>query len=299
MKVDVAKKLRAHTEAEASQIDTATQLQILANGNEILINANTMGGGDHAVQSDLTIYLPRNASVNLATRNGDVTVAQRSGGVQVSDSHGDVTLTDIAGDVVLSLRSGNLRASKIDGNIAVNGRLDELDVSDIAGTVNVNADVMNSVTLARLAKATSYHSSRTDLEMAALPGELTLESGDLKGSRITGPVRLTTRSKDISLDDVSGDAHIENANGGLELKVSRPLGALQLSNRNADIRLVLPAQAAFRINATVRHGEIQSDFGSINVSSEHGDSNAAGSFGSGGPELQISNEHGDVQIRKS
>jgi DUF4097 and DUF4098 domain-containing protein YvlB len=298
IKVVVAKKLRAHDQAEASRLDASTRVLISANGSEILVNANTLGGGERSVESDLTIYLPRQASANIATRQGDVSVTQRSGEVQVSDSHGDVSLDEVTGDAALSLRGGSLRGTKINGNINVSGRVDDLYLADINGSVNVNADVMDTLTLARVAKATSYHSSRTDLELAGLPGQLTLESGELKASQVTGPVRVATRSKDIHLEDVSGDVHVENSNGELELKARLPLGTLQLSNRNANVRLVLPAQAAFRLNANVRRGDIHCDFHGMDIFTDRGDTHASGTIGSGGPQLDIANEHGDVQIQK-
>jgi DUF4097 and DUF4098 domain-containing protein YvlB len=300
LKVVVAKRLRAHSESEANQLDSSTRVQVTRNGSEVLINANTLGGGERSVESDLTIYLPRRASANLATRDGDVTVTQRTGDVQVSDAHGDVNLNEVAGDSAVALRGGSLRAAKLDGNVNVTGRVDDLYLTDIQGTVNINGDVMENLTLARVAKAVSYHSSRTDLEFAALPGQLTLESDELKANQITGPLRLATRSKAIHLEDVSGDVHLENSNGEVELKASRlPLGALHLSNRNADIRVILPAQAAFRLNVNVRRGDIQSDFHGTDIFTERGDSHGSGTVGSGGPQLDITNEHGDVQIRKS
>ena len=44
---------------------------------------------------------------------------------------------------------------------------------------------------------------------AKLDGDLDLDSGDLRATNITGPVRLSTRSKDIVLDGVVGDVRLK------------------------------------------------------------------------------------------
>jgi DUF4097 and DUF4098 domain-containing protein YvlB len=300
IKVVVTKKLRATDQADADKADTATRALISVSGSEVLLNANTIGAGNRAVESDMIIYLPRKAMISVATRQGDVSISGRTGDVQVSNSHGDVNLNDLSGDVTVSLRQGSLKIVKVTGNVVVDGRLNEVTVADVTGSVRVNGDVMDGLTLAHVARQVTYRSSRTDLEFASLPGELTMQSGDIKAKQMTGPVRLTTRSKDIHIDDVSGDVHIENSNGILEVHTAKlPLGSLQLSNRNADIRVVLPARAAFQLDASTRRGDITSDFGGINVSTSRGESRAAGSVGSGGPRLEINNEHGDVEIRKA
>ena len=298
LKVMVTKRLRAHDQADADKQDNATKVQISVNGSEVLVNANTTGAGSRGVDSDLVIYLPRRAAVNVAANHGDITISGRDGEVQVSDSHGDTTISDVVGNVHVAMH-GSVHASKITGDVRVDGRPDEVNVDDVSGSLMIAGDVMDSMTLARIGKTVTYHSSRTELEMASLPGDLTLESDDLTGKQISGPLRLVTRSKDIHLDDVSGDANVENANGELEFHAGKPLGNLQLTNKNADINLFLPGGASFQVNATVRRGEISSDFGGISTSNSENEGRASGVFGSGGPKVEISNEHGDVQIRKA
>jgi DUF4097 and DUF4098 domain-containing protein YvlB len=299
IKVVVSKKLRAEDQAEADKADAATRATLTVNGSEVLLNANTAGAGSRGVRSDLTVYVPRQAAVNAVTRRGDVTITGRTGDVQVSDSHGDVALNDVTGGAHLAMNHGSVHVSHLTGDLVVQGRMEDVNLSDVTGSAAVNGDVMDALILAHISKQVSYHSSRTDLELASLAGNMRLESGDLQGKGIAGPVRLTTRSKDIHLEEVSGEVRIENSNGALELESKLPLGELRLSNRNADIRLVLPLKAAFEIDAATKHGDIHSDFMGISVSGSHGESRASGVVGSGGPRLVINNEHGDVEIVKA
>ena len=142
-----------------------------------------------------------------------------------------------------------------------------------------------------------FKSSRTDLEFANLKGDLDLDSGDLRASDITGPVRLITRSKDIRLDGVNGDVRVKDENGTVELRMLK-IGSVDVDNRKGDVELYLPEKAAFQIDARARNGEVQSDFNELNVSNQNDTGTATGSIGSNGPRISINNEHGTIDIRK-
>ncbi len=299
IKVTVAKHVRAADEQEANKTDQATHPQITVTGNEVLLNANTSSGGSRWVASDLEIFVPRDASVNVATRNGDINIRARNGDVQISDSHGTVTLDDIKGNVSINLRRGTARVAKVSGDVTIDGEVEEANVSDIGGGVTLNGGVTDTLSLARVGKGVRYQSNRTTMQFAKLDGELTLSGGDLNVKQVTGPVQLSTRSKEIHLDDVTGEVRVENSNGIIEVQSKLPLGAMQLSNRRGSVRVVLPAKAAFQIDARTRRGDINSDFPGLSVQSGHQQSTASGTIGSGGPRLDIETDGGDVEIRKA
>ena len=99
--------------------------------------------------------------------------------------------------------------------------------------------------LARIAKTVTFKSSRTDMEFSRIEGTLDLDSDDLHAEQITGPLHLTTRSKNIRLEEVSGDVRLQDDNGAVEIGM-RTLGNVQIDNRNGDIQLSLPDKAGFR-----------------------------------------------------
>src|SRR5579863_5541007 len=117
------------------------------------------------------------------------------------------------------------------------------------------------------------------MELSRLEGSLDLDSDDLHADEITGPLHLTTRSKNIRLDGVSGDVRLQNDNGTVELGM-RTVGNVQIDNRSGDVQLSLPDKAGFRLDARTRDGEIQSDFPELKVSNDEHESKASGSVGS-------------------
>jgi len=298
IKIDVQKKVRAKDQEEAQKFDSSTPPVITVEGNVVTVNANTAGAGSGSVQSDLQINVPRKAAVDISTRHGDVTVRGRSGDVKTSTSHGDMTVEAVTGNVTLDSHRGSLHVNDITGDVTVGGRVNDSNIANVSGNVNLTGEFFGDMNLAKIGKGVTFRSSRTDMEFGKLDGDLTMESGDLRAKSLFGPMRLITRSKDIHLEGLTGDIRLENSNGTVEINSAKPLGRIEITNTKGDVRLELPAQAAFQIEASTRRGDINNDFG-LKVDSSNGTSRTSGSVGSGGPMLQISNEYGNVEIRKA
>jgi hypothetical protein len=295
--VSVHKRLNAESQEEADKRNTETKPQITVANHTVNLNANTQGSGDHWVVTDLDVSLPRSASVVVSTRRGDVSVLGRDADVDVSNQRGNVAVSNVKGKVSLHLERSSARVSQVASDVSVEGRADDVSVEDVKGSVRLNGDFTESLKLARIAKAATFKSSRTEIGMSRLDGNLDLDSGDLQANDITGPVRLETRSKDIRLAGVSGDLRLQDENGVVEIRVSK-LGSMQVSNRRGDIQIYLPPQAGFQVDAHARNGEIQSDFSELKINNANDQAVASGTVGGGGPRLTLNNVHGTIEIRR-
>ena len=296
--VVVRKRVAAENQNDADKYNTETKPTITAIGGLVTVDAKTEGAGDHPVQSDLDISVPRKVSVTIESRRGDVNVTGRDAAVNISAQHSDTTVEDVSGNVKISQEKGSARAQQVNGDVHVEGRLNEVAVSDVKGTVQLDGEFQESVKLERIAKTVTFKSSRTDMEFSRIDGTLDLDSDELHAGEITGPLRLNTRSKNIRLDGLSGDVRLQDDNGAVEL-VMRSVGNMQIDNRNGDIQLSLPEKAGFRLDARTRDGEIQSDFAELTVSNQEHESKANGSVGSGSSHIVINNEHDNIEIRKA
>jgi len=163
--------------------------------------------------------------------------------------------------------------------------------------VHLNGEFQESVRLVRVTKGVTFRSSRTDMEFARLDGRLDLDSGDLRADSLNGPMRLTTRSKDISLEGLSGDLRLENNNGSVTVGLHKP-GNIQIDNRKGDTQVSIPPNTPLKVEARTRQGEIESDFAELKVESQDRQSTANGSIGSNGPHLIINSDNGTIEIRK-
>jgi DUF4097 and DUF4098 domain-containing protein YvlB len=297
IKVVIDKKVHADNQQDADKYNAGTKPQITVSDKVVTVNANTQGAGEHGVTTDMQIFIPRKAAVVISTKHGDVNVNGRDGNLDISGAHGDVTIEEIAGNVNLSLEHSSAKVSNISGDVSIGGRVNDLTISNVKGQARLNGEFMESVRLSQIAKSVIFKSARTELEFAKLDGDLDLDSGDLRANSLFGPGHLTTRSKDINLDGVSGDLRLEDSNGAVQVSM-RKMGNVQIDNKNGDIQLSLPTQAGFNVEARARNGEIQSDFNELKVENANDMAKADGAVGNGGPNIRLNNEHGTIEIHK-
>ena len=273
--VIVRKRIGAGNQSDADKFNSQTEPTITTIGGLVTLDAKVEGAGDHPVQTDLAISLPRKASVSIASRHGEVNVVAREGNLEVSTQRGDTSVEEITGNVKLTLEKSSAKVEQVSGDVHVEGRLTDVSISDVKGSVQLDGEFMESVKLARI-KAVSFKSSRTDMEFARLDGQLDLDSGDLNASEITGPLRLTTRAKDVRLENVSGDVRLQDDNGGVEISM-RSLGNVQIDSRKGDIQFSVPEKAGFRVDARTRDGEISSEFPELKIENGDHEARASGS----------------------
>jgi len=297
LRVAWRKKVHADNQQTADGYNKKTDVTIVPAGKGVVVNANTQEAGDKGVSTDLDIYVPREMSLVISSRRGDVNINGMGGGTQVNHERGEVNITDLTGPASLNLDRSSARLTHVKGDVTIQGKANEVQVEDIDGTLHLNGEFMESVRLVRVSKMVSFHSSRTDMEFARLDGRLDLDSGDLRADSLTGPMKLTTRSKDISLEGLSGDLRLQDENGTVNVAVMKP-GSLQIDNRKGDVQVTIPPNTALKVEARTREGEIESDFEEIKIDNQDRHSSATGSIGSNGPRLAINCEKGQIEIRK-
>src|SRR5579871_5565535 len=103
IRVIVQKKINTSNEGDARKVDASTKPLITAAGNVVTLNANTQGGGDKSVRSDLEIFLPRKVTLDVSSRRGDVRISDRDAAVRISNHRGDVAVDGINGAVQLTI----------------------------------------------------------------------------------------------------------------------------------------------------------------------------------------------------
>lgn len=297
MKVSVRKKIRADKQADADTYNGKTKPNITVNDKIVTLNANTQGAGDKSVIADLDVFVPRNVELVITGRRGDVTITGVTGNASINQQHGEVNVSEHTGNVTIDMESSSARVQHVKGDVTIQGRGNEVAVEDVDGAAHLNGEFQESVRLVRISKTVSFRSARTDMEFSRLDGRLDLDSGDLRADSLTGPMRLITRSKDISLDGLSGDLRLQDENGTVEVGLHKP-GNIQIENKKGDVQVTLAPNTSIKIEARSRGGEISSDFSELQINNGENQASASGSIGSNGPNMVINNEHGTVEIRK-
>ena len=143
--------------------------------------------------------------------------------------------------------------------------------------------------------AMHLHTSVTDLQVAELPGDLTLDSDDLHVNEAKGQVRVVTHSKDIDLSQIYGDSYVEDRDGRISVE---PAGnyAVEAKNSKGDVEVTLAPNAS----ATIERAHPQRrDHDGVWLAVTGDESKTAnGQIGSGAAKITLSTDVGDISIKK-
>lgn len=292
-------QVRTHEAAFASSDDEAQRIfsvlspHVTVSGTSVLIRVDSNNNG----KADLSIEIPKDASVDVSNSHGDVTVAGCRGAVNVNSNHGDVKFDDLGTTAHARMTKGDFSAHAIQGDLSLDGRMEDVTISEIRGKVLLQGDFFGDLHVEHVAAPLHFHSSRTDIQLSRIDGDLTMDSGDLHMSSIAGPTQITTRSKDIDVSQVYGDLKVENSNGSVQVAAAAPLGQIQIENRNGQVKVMVPPSAGFSLEAHATHGNIQTDF-NLPGTEENNKSSVVGSVGKGGPRISLNTSNNDIQISK-
>ena len=282
----------ASSDADAKKIFDAEAAHLTVSGSAVLVKADSSSSG----RLNLTVTVPKNAKVTVDSGKGEVTAAGLGTGINVT-ARGDVHLNTIAGPVEVRFSNGkhDFSAHDIQGDVTSDGDLNDLTLSEIKGTITQNGEILGDVHVETASGPIHLHTSITDLQVAELPGDLTLNSDDLRVNEAKGKVRVTTHSKDIDLSQIYGESYVEDRDGRIAVEPAGPFG-VEAKNSKGDVEVTLPPNASASVNVRSHNGDIVSDFAMPSMEGEN--KSATFQIGSGGPRIVLSAENGDVNIKK-
>ena len=175
---------------------------------------------------------------------------------------------------------GDFNIRGVSGGVGLHGRSQDLQLESISGPVMVD-------------------DTRMSLRCESVPGRVRINNGDLTADNIGGPMVLDGRSSDVRISGVTQSLKLTLDRGDIDLRPDRSMPSMDVRTRSGDIELALPADAKFDLNASTDRGEARNDYGEpLKVSASRRGGTIAGAV-SGGPQLRVNTERGDITVRKS
>jgi DUF4097 and DUF4098 domain-containing protein YvlB len=284
----------ASSDADAKKIFDAEAPHLTVSGSTVLVKSDSSNSG----RLNLTVTVPKSARVTVNAGRGDVTAADLGADINVTAPHGDVHLSTITGSAQVHLANDkhDFSAHQVTGDVTADGHCNDLTLSEIKGKITMNGEIFGEVHMENVSGPVNLHTSVTDLQLASLPGDLTLNSDDLRVTEAKGQVRVTTHAKDVDLSQIYGESYVEDRDGRISVEPAGPYG-VEAKNSKGDVEVTLPPNASASVNARTRNGDIVSDYPMPN-NSEGENKLASFTIGSGGARIVLSAENGDVRIKK-
>lgn len=302
VRVTGRKTIRAFDQAGADRANQQSPLEVIQEGDQIVVRTNQERMSDsRRASADLEITVPRGASVEGRGRYGDFDINDVQGKVDIDSDNAGVRLQTIGGAVRIDTRRSDvIRASGVKGPVEIRGRGNDLELDHIEGPVAVNGSYFGELTFQNLSKSLRFESPNTDMSIERVPGQVRIGRGSLAASNLIGPIRLTTKSRDVQLSDFTQSLELSLDRGDIELRPGKlPLAPMEVQTHGGDIELSLPPAAKFTLKASSERGDIQNDYGSPLILKPDGrGAGLSGSVGQG-PTIQLSTNRGVVTIRKA
>ena len=130
-------RLKGHLELEvAAKASDANDLSLVQREDAIVLNS----------RGDLSVRVPRNATVRVETAHGDATFKALEGVLEIDTVHGELTLRGV-GSTHINQVHGELSAKNIAGDLLVAAVEGDVDARDIQGSFTVSDVVRGNLRL--------------------------------------------------------------------------------------------------------------------------------------------------------
>lgn len=293
--------MRSFQQADANSANKQTPLELIQQGDEIIVRTNQDKVGDRVQpNADLDITVPEGSSIEAHGRYGDFDIQGITGNVNVNSDNAGVRLENIGGNVQVDTRASDvIRAVNIKGSVELKGRGDDVELQNVAGLVTVNGTYTGDIQLTNLAQPLRWQDPQNSVECEKLPGQVRMSRGDFTGNNIIGPIRLKARSSDVQLSAFTQSLDLTLDRGDINLKPGRTVPKMEVNTRSGDIDLALPVGSKFDLTASTEHGEASNDYGDpLREDESNHRASVVGNTG-GGPQLRLETGRGSVTVRKA
>ena len=237
--------------------------------------------------------------MTVTADHGSIHISSIKASVTVTANHGDLELSAIGGSVTAHMnhRGSSFNARGVRGGLTLEGDCHDVDISDVTGAVSLDGDFFGKTHFERVGGAVRFHTSRTDFQLARLDGSVDITRGELSADQIVGPVALTARSYNVTLDRVAGDVSVTTSDGSVDVTSAPPLGNITIQNRDGAVNVTVPEQAGFSVEAETRDGDIDTDL-PLTKSDDHHSNRLNGTIGNGGSMIRINTTKNDISLKK-
>lgn len=297
------KTIRTLDGSESDKADSATPVEVVREGGNIIIRCNQQKAKDQLrVTTDLQVTVPRNSTIEASGRQGDFEVTDLNGDVDIASDNAGVRIQNVAGNVHVDTRRGDIvRCRNVKGNVDVKGRGKDVELEQISGPVTVNGHYSGVVSLRELADSAHVDGMDTELKLNRLPGQVRMEHGSLNVQNADGPVEVSGKSTDVEISGFSDSLIVQVGKGDIKLRPGKlPLAKMSVRTRSGDVDLAVPDSAKFDLEASTSHGDVENEFGEPlkQVSYGNNGSKLEGTVG-GGPTLSLTTDRGTITVRKA
>ena len=301
--VDVMAKetIRAEDESAAKKMSDNLKLEVVQQAGHYVLRSNRRSLPDEGrhLTLDLSLRVPIATSSEIGLERGDITVDGLNGDQTLNTQKGDVRATNVQGLLKIHKSGGSTEVRGVKGSVDLDGRGGDVEVADVSDTVTVHGEFTGALQFRNIGQTLRFESLRTDMTAQKLSGRVYMEVGSMEVDGVDGPFEITTRQKDVTVNEFKHSVRVTNTSSQVILQTSTPpTHDIQVESKKGAVELTLPPNSNFQIEASSRKGEVECDFAGpgLKVVKEGGMPSISGSYGKGGPMIRIDTDYGAIRI---
>lgn len=269
VRVDFTRTVSDSSKAREEDYLKATPVTIEQRGNRVIVRqtGREPGGwgkwcGGRKVEATCTVVVPPHFDIVADTSGGRIDIRDITGTVSADTSGGDIECVNINGDVRVDTSGGTITLADCHG---------ELNADTSGGDIRVEA--------------------------SSGPLEADTSGGDIRVTQHTGEVDADTSGGWIQLRAIEGDVNAATSGGSIHAElINAPVAGCRLSTSGGSIELVVPADAAFTIDAATSGGRVATEF-DVPGHDPKNRTSLRGDINGGGPRVRLRTSGGGIRIR--
>jgi DUF4097 and DUF4098 domain-containing protein YvlB len=231
-------------------------------GERVRISEHGSGLEAHA---DLTIAVPKGATVAVYVAVGEMTASNIDGHIRLDGGSGSINATSMRGELDVDVGSGEVTVNGMSGDLSIDTGSGDVKVTDVKGE---------------------------DLKIDTGSGEVTLSNAT------DTTLKVDTGSGDVSLSSVRArDIELDTGSGRVSLGLLGDADRVKIDTGSGDVTLYLPDSFGAMVDIQPGSGGVESDvsIATRRWSSDH----VTGTIGDGKGRMTIETGSGGVKIRKA
>jgi DUF4097 and DUF4098 domain-containing protein YvlB len=231
------------------------------------------------VSIDITVTIPADVRLDIATGSGDIDLDDRTAPVKVSTGSGDVVAAQMGAGFEMDTGSGDIHLRSVNGLFKFSSGSGDIRVDEVYGRVE-----------------TSSGSGDVDIDLVRGDVKVSTGSGDVGLGTLEGNLHARTSSGDVTVHDHKGEADIGTSSGDVELRSNSGTGILNIDTSSGDVDVVVFDVDSVEVDLRTSNGVIRTRLPLVVEDASR--RRLLGRAGRGDLKIDVSTTSGDISVRQ-
>ena len=247
---------------------------------------------------NVEIGLPEGANLRSDSGRARLVVENVTKAVEIRAGRGKIALRRIGGPVHIDAgRARHIEAEDLASSFSLEGNAGTIDLQSIAGDVDIRGELFGTIRLAAVEGSARVRSRDSEMEAGAVPGRIEIKVRSVSGSGLDGGLRLHgDRWRKVNLERLRGKLAVQGRRMDLQLSASEDFDEIRAEVDKGDIRLRLPRNARFTVDARTERGQVRNSLGPSVRSARQGSSATLNGGPGDGPPILLQTGRGTIVI---